>query len=83
MDLAAQKLGLQVAETVFTVPQMYRADEVFVTGTGAEIIGVVEVNGRIIADGKPGPLTMQLIKEFRRFACSPEAGTPVYQTASV
>jgi len=54
-----------------------------VTGTGAEIIGVVEVNGRIIADGKPGPLTMQLIKEFRRFACSPEAGTPVYQTASV
>jgi len=83
MDLAAQKLGLQVAETVFTVPQMYRADEVFVTGTGAEIIGVVEVNGRIIADGKPGQLTMQLIKEFRRFACSPEAGTPVYQTASV
>jgi branched-chain amino acid aminotransferase len=83
MKLAAEKLGLEVHETVFTVPQMYRADEVFVTGTGAEIIGVVQVNGRIIADGKPGPLTMRLIKEFRKFASSPEAGTPVYETASV
>ncbi len=83
MLLAERKLGLKVVEQIFTVPQMYRAEEVFVTGTGAEIIGVVEVNGRIIADGKPGPLTQKLIKEFRAYACSPAAGAAVYETAPV
>lgn len=65
MRLGREKLGLEVAEQVFTVPELYRADEVFVTGTGAEIIGVVYLNGRLIADGKPGPLTTQLIRHFR------------------
>ena len=78
MMLAARELGLEVIEQVFTVPELYRAEEVFVTGTGAEIIGVIEVNARRIADGKPGPVTRSLIQEFRRYARTPEAGALVY-----
>ena len=83
MKLAREKMGLRVKETVFTAPEIYRADEVFVTGTGAEIIGVVEVNGRLIADGKPGPITTELIRRFREYTVSPEAGAPVYEEAKV
>lgn len=83
MDLARKKLGMKVIEQVFTVPELYRADEVFVTGSGAEIIGVIFVNGRMIADGKPGSITARLIKEFRAYAKTPESGTPVYEEAKV
>ncbi|MDE2293293.1 MAG: branched-chain-amino-acid transaminase [Elusimicrobia bacterium] len=79
MRLAAEKLGIEVHEAVFTLPELYRADEVFVTGTGAEIIGVVQLNGRVIAGGKPGPLTGQLIRAFREYAKTPEAGAAVYE----
>lgn len=83
MRLAEKRLGLEVLEKVFTIPQLYRADEVFVTGTGAEIIGVIQVNGRQIADGKPGPVTRKLIKEFRDFTKTPDAGVAVYEEVSV
>ncbi|MEE8424312.1 MAG: branched-chain-amino-acid transaminase [Elusimicrobiota bacterium] len=83
MHLGKEKLGLDVVEEVFTVPELYRADEVFVTGTGAEIIGVVSINGRTISNGKPGPLTMKLIAEFRKYVMTPEAGVAVYEKVRV
>jgi branched-chain amino acid aminotransferase len=83
MELGEKQLGLHVEEKVFTLPQLYRADEVFVTGTGAEIIGVIKVNGRIIGDGKPGPITKNLIAAFRDYVKTPEAGVEAYQTAAV
>ncbi|MBI5597898.1 MAG: branched-chain-amino-acid transaminase [Elusimicrobia bacterium] len=83
MKLAKEKLGLEVHELIFTVPELYRADEVFVTGTGAEIIGVVLINGRVVADGKPGPLTAKLIRAFREYAKSAESGAPVYEPVKV
>ncbi|MBI3296531.1 MAG: branched-chain-amino-acid transaminase [Elusimicrobia bacterium] len=83
MRLAKEKLGLEMHEQVFSVPELYRADEVFVTGTGAEIIGVVLLNGRVIGDGKPGPLTTSLIRAFREYTKTAEAGAAVYEAVKV
>ncbi|MDD5561788.1 MAG: branched-chain-amino-acid transaminase [Candidatus Omnitrophica bacterium] len=52
-------------EHVFTRHELYVADECFLTGTAAEIIPVVKVDGRLIGDGKPGRLTLLLMKKFR------------------
>src|SRR5207237_147925 len=83
MRLAREKLGMEVQEQVFTIPELFRADEVFVTGTGAEIIGVTKIEGRQIGKGKPGPVTEKLIGVFREFAKTPAAGTPVYEEIKV
>lgn len=77
--LVREKLRLQVEEDVFTVFQLYSAEEVFVTGTGAEILGVVKIDGRTIGNGKPGPTTGKLIRFFRDYAS--KNGTPIYKTA--
>ena len=45
---------------------MYVSDEVFLTGTAAEVIAVVNVDGRTIGSGKPGPVTQHLLSEFRK-----------------
>ena len=54
---------------------LYTADEVFVTGTAAEIAPIVMIDGREIGDGKPGPITCQLIEEFKKIT---KDGTPIY-----
>ena len=53
------------AEKVFTQTSVYNCDECFLTGTGAEVIPVVQVDDRPISDGRPGPITKQLIDAFR------------------
>lgn len=63
MDLACGK-GIPVEEKMFTMYDVYTADEVFLTGTAAEVIPVINVDGRIIADGKPGKMTWELIAAF-------------------
>jgi len=65
MDIAKNKLKLQVKEELFTPYHVYVGDEVFLTGTAAEVIPVTEVDGRVIGDGGPGKTTLRLIKEFR------------------
>jgi len=62
---SAKKLGVKVHEHVFTRHELYIADECFLTGTAAEIIPVVKVDGRIIGEGKPGKATLTLMKNFR------------------
>lgn len=64
MDLA-RKQGIPVEEKVFTLFDVYTADECFLTGTAAEVIPTVKVDGRLIADGKPGKITWELIAAFR------------------
>jgi len=64
MDLARQ-VGIPVEEKVFTLHDVYNADECFLTGTAAEVIPTVKVDGRPIADGKPGKITRELISVFR------------------
>ncbi len=65
IDLAKEN-GYTVKETPFTRHDVYVADEVFLTGTAVEVIAVVEVDGRKINDGRPGRITNQLLKEFRK-----------------
>ncbi|WP_066173289.1 branched-chain-amino-acid transaminase [Bacillus marinisedimentorum] len=65
MELAAE-MGYTVKEEVFTRHDVYVADEVFLTGTAAEVIAVVKVDGREIGTGKPGPHTKKLLQGFRK-----------------
>ncbi|AKG04753.1 MULTISPECIES: branched-chain-amino-acid transaminase [Salimicrobium] len=62
----ADELGYQIMEQPFTRHDVYVADEVFLTGTAAEVIAAVEVDRRIIGDGKPGTITNHLLSEFRK-----------------
>ena len=57
-------------ERVFTMTTVYGADEMFLTGTGAEVVPVIRVDDRTIGDGKPGPVTRQLIGAFRELVNS-------------
>ncbi len=61
----AKKTLLQVREDVFTRHDLYTADEVFLTGTAAEIVPVVKIDNRVIGNGKPGKVTQKLTKAFR------------------
>jgi branched-chain amino acid aminotransferase len=61
----ARKSKIPVHEHVLTRHELYISDECFLTGTAAEIIPVVKVDGRIIGSGKPGKLTLSLTKKFK------------------
>jgi branched-chain amino acid aminotransferase len=69
MELA-EKEGIKVVERNLTRFDLYAADEMFLTGTGAEVIGVVEMDGRVIGGGVPGPLTQKLRRLFFEYARS-------------
>jgi len=60
----AEKAGIPAREESLTRHDVYTADECFLTGTAAEIIPVVKCDGRIIGNGKPGPVTRQLRELF-------------------
>ena len=70
----ATDAGLSVTEPIITQYDVYNADEIFLTGTAAEVIPAVEFDGRAIGDGKPGPITRQLIAAFRELTQT--TGTP-------
>jgi len=61
----AQELDLQPEEMMMTRYDLYNADEIFLSGTGAEIIPVIQIDGIKIDNGKPGILTKKLIKSFK------------------
>jgi branched-chain amino acid aminotransferase len=63
MELARER-NIPVEEKVFTMYDVYTADEVFLTGTAAEIIPTVQVDGRLIGDGLPGSMTRELRAAF-------------------
>lgn len=60
------KHGYKLKEEPFTLHDVYVADEVFFTGTAAEVIAVREVDGRTIGSGQAGPITTHLLQEFRK-----------------
>ncbi len=64
----AEQENLRVVEKNLTRFDLYVCNEFFLTGTAAEVIGVVEIDGRVIGDGKPGPITKLLRKKFFRYA---------------
>lgn len=60
----ANRKKIPVQETLLTRHDLFNADEVFLTGTAAEVIPVVKMDGRVIGKGTPGPLTRSLMKAF-------------------
>jgi branched-chain amino acid aminotransferase len=64
----AKEARLEVVEKNLTRFDLYVCDEFFLTGTAAEVIGIVEIDGRIIGKGKPGPITKLLRKKFFKYA---------------
>lgn len=63
--MLAKQQGITVREPLITQYDVYNADEVFLTGTAAEVIPAVQIDGRVIGTGKPGPITKSLIAAFR------------------
>lgn len=60
MELAAAELGLGVVERTISRTELYVSDEVFFTGTGAQVAPVRSVDRRVLGDGKPGPVARRL-----------------------
>ena len=78
MELAG-KLGYEVAKKNITPYELFNADEVFFTGTAAEIVPVKEINKRQIDNGTPGPVTKKLMEEFSKLVRDPNEGISIYQ----
>jgi len=76
IELAAGA-GLKVTEPNLTRYDLFNAEECFLTGTGAEIVPVVKIDGRVIGTGKPGPITLQLVKAYH--ALTKVSGEPIYR----
>jgi branched-chain amino acid aminotransferase len=64
----AEKEGIEVVEKNLTRFDLYISEELFLTGTAAEVIGIVEIDGRVIGEGKPGLVTKLLREKFFRYA---------------
>jgi branched-chain amino acid aminotransferase len=66
----AKAENIEVVEKNLVRFDLYVCDEFFLTGTAAEVIGIVEMDGRLIGDGKPGPITRLLRKKFYEYTRS-------------
>ena len=73
----AEESGLKVSEPNLTRYDLFNADECFLTGTGAEIVPVVKIDGRVIGTGKPGRVTRRLEDEYH--ALTKVSGEPIYK----
>jgi len=71
----AQAAGAKVSEPNLTRYDLFNADECFLTGTGAEIMPVVKIDGRVIGSGKPGKFTRGLVEKYR--ALTNASGEPI------
>jgi len=72
----AEKLSIRAVERELIRHDIYTADECFLTGTAAEVIPAVQLDRRLIGNGQPGPITLQLIESFRELTRA--TGTPIY-----
>lgn len=70
----ARELGYPIEERSITVHELFTADEVLVTGTAAEVVPIIKISGRIVGDGKVGPVFANIMKKFREIAHSPTEG---------
>lgn len=74
MELAAER-GIEVHEGEYTRYDLYTSDECFLTGTGAEVVPVQKIDGRIIGEGRIGPVTNMLLEAYRELTRT--TGVPV------
>jgi branched-chain amino acid aminotransferase len=75
---AAEKLGYTVTIASLTMFQLFTADELFFTGTAAEIVPIRQVNWRLIGKNTPGPVTKQLVTEFQKLTHDPTQAVSAY-----
>ncbi|HEY4674562.1 MAG TPA: branched-chain-amino-acid transaminase [Candidatus Bathyarchaeia archaeon] len=75
----ARRLGYEVIEKNITPFELLNSEEVFFTGTAAEIVPLREINKRQIGNGKPGPITKRLTEEFLKLVRDPREGIPIYK----
>ena len=71
----ARESGIAVTEPNLTRYDLFNADECFLTGTGAELIPVVKIDGRVIGTGKPGPVTGSLVAKYKEL--TQRSGEPI------
>jgi branched-chain amino acid aminotransferase len=76
MELAGQD-GLRVSEPNLTRYDLFNADECFLSGTGAELIPIVKIDGRVIGRGRPGRVTRRLVDTYH--ALTQVSGEPIFE----
>ncbi|MFM7750680.1 MAG: aminotransferase class IV, partial [Opitutaceae bacterium] len=64
-DIAGE-IGVKIREADLTRYDVWVADECFLTGSGAEVVPAVKLDGREIGDGRPGPVTKRVLEAFRK-----------------
>ncbi len=75
----AKKLGYEIKVENLTMFMLFNADEVFFTGTAAEIVPIREINWRTIGNGSRGPVTAKLMTEFQKVTHDPKQGIAIYK----
>jgi branched-chain amino acid aminotransferase len=70
-----KEMEYSITEVNIGMFDLYTADEIFVTGTAAESAPITKVDGRMIGDGKPGPITKKMIEAFEHI--TQNSGTPI------
>ncbi len=73
----AKEIGMDIQEPDLTRYDVYNADECFITGSAAELVPIVKVDGRQIGEGKPGSKFNQLLQAFRNLTRT--TGTPIFE----
>lgn len=63
----AAEAGCEVREEYFTSERLHSADEIIAVGTTTEVASILELDGRAVGDGKPGPIATQMFKAFRHW----------------
>jgi branched-chain amino acid aminotransferase len=79
----SEELGYDIHERDITPYELLNADEVFLTGTLAEVVPVIRIQGVPVGDGKPGPVTKEIIKGFQRMTQDPKEGTVIREQVPV
>ena len=76
----AREEGFSCREIELTRYDLFNADECFLTGTGAELVPIVKIDGRVIGRGEPGPVTAKLVQCYRQLTKT--SGRPIYQNST-
>lgn len=74
----AEAQGYHVSERRITPFELINAEEIFLTGTLAEIVPVLKINGRVVGSGKVGPVTLRIYGEFAKIRGKPSEGVEIY-----
>jgi branched-chain amino acid aminotransferase len=73
----ARREGLQVEEGTYITFDLYTADECWITGTGADLMPVISIDGRVVGEGRPGPVFRQLRSRWKDYVRESGHFTPV------